>query len=150
MVIFDVLHQRLTIPPENSGSLHREQNNITSLHFWHHQTPMYLTASIASNDTIFSCRWHVSGTIKLLTFLVIGLWRVPRLFFVPLGWSPWKWTLIAVSLECSISLPSPPRASSLLSREHGVRILKQQQGRVQRAQAKGEENKNVSENVKTT
>lgn len=33
--------------------------------------------------------------------------------------------------------------------EESVRILKQQQGRVHKVQAKGEGNKNVSENLKT-
>lgn len=54
-------------------------------------------------------------------------------------------------LHCggSPSPAGPQQARCWLSGEAGVRILKQQQGRVQGVQAKGEENKNVSENLKS-
>lgn len=92
-----------------------------------------------------ACFWHY----KTLNLSCNWLIESPKVVFCAIGLITMEMNTYCCFILTLYFSSSPLQASSLLSREGSVRISKQQQGRVQRAQAKGEGNKNVSENLKT-
>lgn len=94
-----------------------------------------------------ACIWHHKNSPVLL---VIGLLSVPRFSF-PCHCADHHGNEQLLEVYCTALFFSKALGKHAPCSLGGdcVRILKQQQGREHKVQAKGEENKNVSENLKS-